>query len=260
MLNKAWQLYIGTILLEANRHGEGKTPTYQVSEWTNHFAKDGFDGMELWEYHATLAGPGEAAALQTSAFPTAIYNSYASMDEAGRNDRERATAWVKRLSPWGIKFNVGKKFEDREIYIATLREWRDQLPNEVCLLCECHPGSIIDDPTAAKLFFDELNIEGWGIIVHPLNRLESLQAWFDTFGSAIMHAHLQMRTDDRTVIRFDRRPDRTKEAVRIMREAGFKGSCSFEFTEGMNTRDENINDLWDNTLSDLAYLKEILSS
>ena len=88
MLNKARQLYIGTILLEVNRHGEGKTPTYQVSEWTNHFAKAGFDGMELWEYHATLAGPGEAAALQTSTFPTAIYNSYASMDEAGRNDRE----------------------------------------------------------------------------------------------------------------------------------------------------------------------------
>ena len=259
MVNQDWELYIATLLLEVNRHGSPKTPSFPVSEWTDRFAGAGFDGMELWEYHATLAGPEEAKALQETAFPTTIFNTYASMDEAGREDRERATRWVERLQPWGIKFNVGKQPEERETYLTKVREWRAQLPGDVTLLCECHPGTIIEEPDAAKQFFDDLNVNNWGIIVHPFNRLESIQAWFDTFGSAIMHAHLQMRTDDRQVIRFDRRPERTREAVRIMSEAGFQGSCSFEFTEGMNIPDETIEDLWKNVLRDLFYLRTVLS-
>ena len=259
MANQDWELYIATLLLEVNRHGNPKTPSFRVSEWTERFAEAGFDGMELWEYHATLAEPEEAEALQTTAFPTAIFNTYASMDEAGREDRERATRWVERLQPWGIKFNVGKEPAARETYLTTVREWRAQLPADVTLLCECHPGTIVEEPEAAKQFFDDLNVDNWGIIVHALNRIESLQAWFDTFGSAVMHAHLQMRTDDRQVIRFDRRPERTREAVRVMSDAGFQGSCSFEFTEGMRTPDENIEDLWANTLRDLAYLRTVLS-
>ena len=91
MVNQDWELYIATLLLEVNRHGSPKTPSFPVSEWTDRFAGAGFDGMELWEYHATLAGPEEAKALQETAFPTTIFNTYASMDEAGREDRERAT-------------------------------------------------------------------------------------------------------------------------------------------------------------------------
>jgi hypothetical protein len=74
-----------------------------------------------------------------------------------------------------------------------------------------------------------------------------------------MHAHLQMRSEDRGVIRFDRRPEQVREAVRIMSEGGFRGSCSFEFTEGMNAPGENIEDLWTNTLRDLFTFREILA-
>jgi sugar phosphate isomerase/epimerase len=259
MANHNWDLYIATLLLEVNRHSSPKAPSFRVSEWTDRFDRAGFDGMELWEYHATLAEPEESQALQETTFPTAVFNTYASMDEAGREDRARATRWIERLEPWGVKFNVGKQPEERETYLTHVREWRAQVPADVTLLCECHPGTIIEEPAAARQFFADLGVENWGIIVHPLNRLESLQAWFDTFGPAIMHAHLQMRTDDRTVIRFDQRPERTREAVRIMSEAGFQGSCSFEFTGGMNTPDENIEDLWTNTLRDLIYFREVLA-
>jgi sugar phosphate isomerase/epimerase len=259
MINGDWDLYIATLLLEVNRHSNPKTPSFRVSEWTEHFAEAGFDGMELWEYHATLVESDEAEALQRAAFPTAIFNTYASMDEAGREARREATRWVERLEPWGVKFNVGKDPEERETYLAGVREWRSALPEDVTLLCECHPGTIIEEPEAAKRFFEDLNVENWGVIVHPLNHLDSLRAWFDTLGSAIMHAHLQMRSEDRGVIRFDRRPEQVREAVRIMSEGGFRGSCSFEFTEGMNAPGENIEDLWTNTLRDLFTFREILA-
>ena len=44
-------VYIGTILLEANRHRPGKVPTYLVSQWSQRFVQAGFDGVELWENH-----------------------------------------------------------------------------------------------------------------------------------------------------------------------------------------------------------------
>ena len=144
--------------------------------------------------------------------------------------------------------------------MANLRQWRTQLPEEILLLCECHPGSIVEEPLQAKAFFGELDMEGWGIIADPFSRFESLQAWFDALGPRIIHAHLQMRQPDRTVVRFDRRPERAREAVRIMREASFAGSCTFEFTEGMNTPGENIDELFSNALIDLAFLKEIMAS
>ena len=46
------KIYIGTILLEVNRWTAGKEPSYLVSEWVERFAEAGFDGMELWQFHA----------------------------------------------------------------------------------------------------------------------------------------------------------------------------------------------------------------
>jgi len=254
----AWKLYIGTILLEAARHAKDKHPSYRVSEWIAHFAAAGFDGMELWEYHATLAGTEEQNALIASTFPIAVFNSYASMDAEGRADRVRATEFARRLGARAIKFNVGKDTSKRGVYLAALRQWRGELPKDICLLCECHPGSIVEEPAEAKRFFDDAGIDGWGVIVHPLNRLESLQPWFDAFGPAVRHAHLQMRQDDRTVVRFDERPERARRAVQIMRNSAFDGSCTFEFARGMNAPGENIDDLLANALLDLAFLKEVL--
>ena len=255
-----WELYMGTILLEPTRHATPKAPSYQVSDWAARLAEAGFDGMELWEYHATLCTPAELAALEALSLPVAVFNSYATMDDAGRQDRARATSLAKRLGAKGIKFNVGKDPAERQVYLANIRQWRAELPEEIRLLCECHPGSLVEEPLQAKAFFQELDLEGWGIIADPLSRFESLQDWFDALGPHIVHAHLQQRQPDRTIVRFDRLAERAKEAVRIMRAEGFTGSCTFEFTEGANAPGENIDLLFDNALIDLAFMKEIMAS
>ena len=259
-MNMPWKLYMGTISLEMNRQARAKGPTYCVSEWAGRFAQAGFDGMELWEYHATRCAPEELAALEAARPPVTVFNSYAELDDSGREGRAVATALAQRLGAQGIKFNVGKDPAERDVYLASLRDWREQLPEDILLLCECHPGTIIEEVGEARRFFDDLGVAGWEIIVHPFNRLESLRPWFDAFGPAVTLAHLQMRWEDRTIIRFDRRPERVREAVRIMRQAGFSGACTFEFTEGANALGENIEELWRNTLLDLAYLKEVMAS
>ena len=64
--------------------------------------------------------------------------------------------------------------------------------------------------------------------------------------------------DGRKVLRLDREPDFIRNAIGILREAGYTGGYTLEFTEGMNTDNENIEDLYDNALRDLAVLKEVL--
>ena len=95
MSNRNNQILIGSILLDLNRWGDPKTPTYEVSDWTDRFREAGFDGMELWEYHATLCSDAEREKLLSSNFPATIYNTYCDFDDQlcrcatkrGRNDR-----------------------------------------------------------------------------------------------------------------------------------------------------------------------------
>ena len=87
-MSEAGRIYIGSILLEKSRWSADKTPTYRVSEWTERFADVGFDGVELWEYHATLCSPEELTALEAPRCPVAIFNSYASLDDDGEADGE----------------------------------------------------------------------------------------------------------------------------------------------------------------------------
>lgn len=258
-MSEPWTIYIGTILLEPNRWAKGRRPTFRVSEWADRLAEAGFDGMELWEPHATLAPAGETDALARSPLPVAIFNSYAAMDEAGAADRATAGELAVRLGARAVKFNVGDDPAQRAAYLQAVRQWRAELADDVTLLCEVHPGTIIETPAAARSFFDELGVGGWEIIVHPFNRLETLGAWLDAFGPAVTHAHLQMRDEDNRVVRFDRRPGRARKAVEMLREAGFAGTASLEFTEGTGESGESVERLLENAVRDLAFLREVLS-
>lgn len=251
------KIYIGSILLEMNRWTKGKQPTYRVSEWTQRFTEAGFDGTELWQWHATRCDDAERAALAAGPCPVAVFNSYAAFDAGGADDRTGGAALTRALGAKAVKFNVGSEPAERAEYIANLQQWRGVFDDDVILLCECHPGTIIEDAAAAKALFDDADVPGIGVIVHAFNRFDTLAEWMDTFGPMVRHAHLQMRDDPR-VIRFDRKPDVAAEAIGIMRSAGFDGSYTLEFTEGTLADDESIDMLYANALADLALLEELL--
>jgi sugar phosphate isomerase/epimerase len=251
-------IYIGTILLEKNRHDKksGKRPTFLVSDWIDRFAADGFDGIELWENHAALSPPEEIERLKASALPIEIFNSYCSLDD-GEMDRERAVELTALFGAGRVKFNVGKDPSLLEVYLKNTREWGDLFPEGVKPLCECHPGTVIEEPEAAAEFFGRLDPERFEVLVHPLRPdLEVLKGWFRHFGPRVTHAHIQLRDDDRNCLRLDRKPPFVKECLHIMREEGFAGSIALEFTEGTNLPGEDIEEMYANALRDLRFLKE----
>lgn len=255
---EAAEIYMGTVLLEKNRWTAKKTPSLKVSEWLERFKADGFDGIELWANHAGEAGEDELALLQASTLPVSIFNSYAAFTDAENAGRDESIQLARRLKSRRIKYNIGNDPVQRDRYMENLRTWRSALPDDVTLLCECHPGTLIEEAADARKFFDELGLDNHGIIVHPFSRFDSLAEWFETFGTSITHAHLQMRDDDDQIVRFDRFPQRAEQALRIMEDYGYRGSFALEFTEGAGLPDENIERLYENALYDLAFLKERL--
>lgn len=254
------KVYIGTILLELNRWGSLKTPTYKVSEWLDRFQEAGFDGMELWEYHATLAPPEELALLESAKFPISVFNTYCNFDDASEADRRQAAEMIKRFEAGGVKFNVGGDPALRDEYIKNLRIWSASLPENCRLLCECHGGTIIQEPSDAAKFFDALDRKQYQIIVHCfMQDLGRLKEWFRIFGTSVTHAHVQMQGDNGRNARLSSNPAHVKEVLHIMREEGYRGSFTLEFTEGTRAPDENMEDLWQAALSDLHFLRENIS-
>jgi sugar phosphate isomerase/epimerase len=259
--SKSGEVLIGTIALEVNRWAkrDAKRPSFAVSEWTGRFREAGFDGMELWQFHATRCAPGEVERLAATGFPTRVFNIYTTMTAAERPELAECTNLAARIGVAGIKYNVGPDPARRKEYLDELRRWRAELPAGIAPLCECHPGTVIEEPEAARRFFDELGGEDWEIIVHPFSRFESLAEWLRLFGPAVRHAHLQMRDADDKMVGFGERPDLAREAIGMMRAAGYRGSWALEFTAGTARPSERIDALWRAALEDFGFLRELLA-
>lgn len=253
------KVYIGTILLERNRWAPGRQPTYRVSEWVDRFREAGFDGMELWENHAALCPPEELAALEHSPLPIAVFNSYCSFDDGGKADRERAIRLANQLRAGGVKFNMGPHPTLRDAYVENVLAWRAGFAAETRILCECHPGTILEEPESAAAAFADLGTDRFQAIVHPFFVPDRLREWFRHLGPAITHTHIQMRDGNGLLQRLSSDPARVKETLRILREEGFRGSFTLEFTEGVSTPDEEIKRLFQAACDDLQFLREHLS-
>jgi sugar phosphate isomerase/epimerase len=250
------EILIGSILLDVNRWGNPKDPTYEVSAWTERFREAGFDGIELWEYHATLCSDAERERLIASTFPNALYNMYSEFDDASQAGRKSATEMITKLGSRGVKFNVGKNPALRAEYQKNLRAWRESVPDACTLICECHPGTIVEDPEAAKDFFDELGMGGWEVMVHCfIPEQDVLKRWFDQFGKKISQAHVQMQDEERNILRLDEDPGRARSALKLMYEAGFSGAYTIEFAKGTREPGENMVDLWAAAKADLEFLR-----
>ncbi|MBT5533808.1 hypothetical protein HOK31_12160, partial [Candidatus Poribacteria bacterium] len=122
-------------------------------------------------------------------------------------------------------------------------------------LCECHGGTIVETPEAARGFMDAADID-CGIIVHAFTDTEDrLRAWLDLFESAVELVHVQLR-DAGQFLRLDEAPDLARPRIDILRDAGFRGAYTLEFTKGTSTERDNPEALWREAVADLAFLRE----
>jgi sugar phosphate isomerase/epimerase len=243
---------LGTVLLEANRWAAQRAPTYRVSEWLARFAAAGFDGVELWENHAVLADAGELAALKASALPVTVFNSYAAMDVGEADARRVVAGLVRDLKAKVVKFNVSNRSEALESELRTAREWASLMPG-VDLLCECHPGTAVEDPAvAARALADFPEI---GVIVHPFS-CPDLAAWFNHLGARIRHAHVQVVDAEWRRWRLRDQSALVRERLAILRGAGYAGSFTIEFTAGVGVAPEDRDALFAAACDDLAFLRD----
>lgn len=249
------QVYIGTILLEHNRWEEQCSPTYQLSDWLARFQDDGFAGMELWENHMLLADGQEQQRLVDSALPVSIYNSYANFEDGEEEKWAKSAEAVHCLKAKAVKFNLGKDEALKETYLRNVRKWAEMLPQDCRLLCECHPGTAAETPKQAADMFQALDSKRVEAIIHPFFCLGDLQSWFDELGSAITHAHVQIRDAQDQFIRLNQAPDRAKRRLDIMKRCGFPGTYTLEFAAGTRSGADR-EQLYRAALEDFSFLKE----
>lgn len=246
------QIYLGSVLLESNRWIKGRTPTIRVSEWSERGAAAGFDGIELWENHYARTDPAERAALQVAQLPVTIFNSYVTMRADGETARRQAAAFVRALRVPAVKFNVGADPGTLESELHAAREWAAGMPG-VRLLCECHPGTALEDAAvAAAALADYPEI---GVIIHPFSRAD-LPDWLRHLGPKIRHAHAQVIDAQQQRWRLCDQPTLVRERLAMLREGGFSGSLTIEFTAGVGVAPENSEALFAAACDDLAFLRE----
>lgn len=249
-------IYIGTILLERNRWSPGKQPTYQVGNWVDRFARDGFDGVELWENHAALCSDEELDHLEHSPLPVAVFNSYSGMGDGGLPEREQAARLANRLGATALKFNFGNVREDRAEYARNAAAWADAMPRVTRMLCECHPGTIMEDIDTAQTTYEAWPDGRFQAIVHAFSEPEEMLAEkLRRLGPRVVthvHAALGAHTAE------------TKELVHrrigLLRELDFAGTFTLEFTEGTGEPGEDRETMYGRARRDLELLRKELNS
>jgi len=248
------RFYIATVCLDRNRWGT-RVPSFAVSGWLDRFASDGFEGIELWEYHYTRADDEEKGRL-VSASPIAIYNTYASFGDDAAEARAAAASAIGDLRASGVKYNVGKDASRLGEYRRNLVGWSEALPATCRLLCECHPGTALERVDEAAAFFADLDPDRFGVIVHVAGDVTRVVPWLSAMGGRVRHVHVQMRGPD-TDPSVPANLAPYVQCFDALKAHGYAGTFAIEFSRGIG-RDEDMELVYGNACADLAFCREAL--
>ncbi|MDP6491657.1 MAG: hypothetical protein QGH42_10420 [Kiritimatiellia bacterium] len=226
-----------------------------MSAWLSRFARDGFDGVELWEFHFLPAEKAEQERLVTAASSVAIYNSYVGFADEEAEARAAAAEAITRLQPRGVKYNLGGDASKRDEYRRNLLAWADALPADCRLLCECHGGTILEQAEDAAAFFADLDPARFGVVVHVSGDAAGTEKWFSELNGRVQHLHVQMRGPESDPSVAANRPA-LDAGFAVVKAHGYTGSVAIEFSRGIG-RDEDIEEIYTNACTDLAYVRQV---
>ena len=252
-------ILLGTVLLETNRWTPSRQPSFAVSAWAPAIHAAGFSGLELWENHAALADAVEHEALSRLPLPVSVFNSYCTFDDAGASGRQLATQLVHTYRAGGVKFNLGGDPALVGTYLRHFETWAAGLPAGCRPLCECHAGTVLEDPDAAARILAPF-AGRIGIIVHPFAGERAMLArWFDRFGPAVSHMHVAARQGDGALITLAEGADEVRARLGLVQAAGFTGSWTIEFTKGVAWPPEDRQELLQRAAADMAFIRAHLT-
>jgi sugar phosphate isomerase/epimerase len=242
------EIYLASVLLEKNRW-DSREPSFCVSDWSLRIDAAGYDGIELWENHVLLADGNEREAVLGGPAPVRVLNTYCSFDDEGADGRAASAELSRFLGVGAVKFNFGKDASRIQAYRDNLSQWRTELPAGCRLLCECHPGTVLEVPeTAAELLRPVSGkVE---VIVHALSEdpARELLPWLNAFGGSVTHVHVVLKDREHAIRR-----------IAMLKDAGFSGTWTIEFCEGVNEPDETIEKLFTTAAADLDFLRTVLA-
>ena len=247
-MGDAPRVFLGTVALEINRWGS-RVPSFKVSDYLERIKNAGFDGIELWENHAAGDEPEK---IKASGFPVSVFNTYAGFGDEDAPAREAAANTANFLNSGAVKYNVGEDASRLNEYKRNVSGFADMLPRSD-LLCECHAGTVLEHISASVEFFSGMPTN-FGIITHPFGPRAALQNTFEAHGARLKLIHSQFMKD-RARVRLDRAPDFIRDCFAVMREHGFAGDFTIEFTELTGAPGENIEALFENAVADMAFIK-----
>ncbi|MCC5806405.1 MAG: hypothetical protein JJU00_08775 [Opitutales bacterium] len=256
-------IFLASVALEPNRwkSGDKRRPSLRLGDYAAEAAEAGFAGWELWEDHLFLNGPGELDALVDTALPVRVFNTYAIPGQSAPERLDAVNNAIAALAPAlrGVKFNLGPaKDEDADpgAQIEAALRWAERLPEHVRLLCECHPGTVIEEPAAAARAFAAWPRERFGAIVHTFGQPPArLGEWFAALGDRIEHLHIQARDDQRQWSPLAALEPALRAALAELRRQSFSGTAALEFVYGLGRPGESPESLFAQACDDLAALR-----
>lgn len=251
------KVYLGSIALERNRWESGRSPTYLVSDFVQRAKDDGFDGIELWQYHYLSADAGERKKLVDSD-TSFIFNSYLSLADGMTDAVKDVADAICQLKAEAVKYNFGSSQlgynpADLQKQTETLLRFADMLPENVKLLCECHADSIGEDPVRMAEIFKKLD-ERFGAIIHLMTPLDFAKHCFDCYGERICHIHSSYVLPDLGFQCLAGAEATAEEHYQYYVSRGFNGTVTVEFTQDASSPEQ----FYHNTLKDLNVWKKML--
>lgn len=253
------RIFLASIALEPNRWKKDpeRVPSLKVSEWSDRAAEAGFAGWELWERHFLLADDAERAALREGGLPVSLFNTYLRPGLDSLDQWMRVVEAVDFLGSdvRGIKFNLGPDQVPVEEQVAAARDWAARLPEGVRMLCECHPGTVLETPEAAREAFQQWPEDRFGAILHPLGGEDDhCGKWLAALPGRIEHLHWQARNLEKAVCPLATVKERVDVVKKSLQAHGFAGTHSVEFVEGTGRPGESVEGLFRAACGDLRTL------
>jgi len=254
------EIFLGSIALEPNRwkKAEKRIPSLSVPEWSGKAREAGFDGWELWEFHYHLADKAGKAALAVTDPAVKLFNTYQLPGYNAPEFRGEVVPAVESLgeSVRGIKFNLGKDDVPFAKQVDEALRWSDALPDHVRMLCECHPGTVLETPEAAARAFERWPKDRFAAILHPMrDDPEHIPGWFDALEGRIAHLHWQARGEDKKICPLGEQGELLESVTRSLKRAGFSGTQSIEFVHGLGKPWESVDRLFASAVEDLRTLR-----
>ena len=244
-------IYLATVGIEVNRWTKGRESTIDLVEWLPRIARAGFDGVELWEHHASRLAPDElaraAAVAKECGCPVPIFNTYVKTAPGDEHVAHRRAddAVAKAFGSVAYKFNVsGDSHADA---VAFAREWAAE--TNVLFLCECHGGTMMEDPATAASVLRELGVDRFAAILHTLIAGdEAFERDLEHKGDLLRHVHVQ---------NLDQHTDLVAERVAMLRELGRELTWSIEFTSPVREKGD-AEACFAQSVEDMRFLRSCL--